>query len=135
VARKLGVHRRMVREALRNALPPPRREPERAQPRLEPVKSFSDAMLEADRRAPRKQRHTAHRIYQRLRTEQRAAVVAESPVRRYVRLTCAVGRFWIWNITWTCYTGDRARRQGRRRWRSAPAGPLAGQLRPSCGGD
>jgi hypothetical protein len=61
----------MVREALRNALPPPRREPERAQPRLEPVKSFSDAMLEADRRAPRKQRHTAHRIYQRLRTEQR----------------------------------------------------------------
>ena len=30
--------------------------------RLDPVKGFIDGILEADRKAPRKQRHTAHRI-------------------------------------------------------------------------
>jgi hypothetical protein len=35
--------------------------------RLGPVKEHIDRMLEADRQAPRKQRHTAHRIWTRLR--------------------------------------------------------------------
>ena len=34
-----------------------------------PLVPFIDAILEADRRAPRKQRHTAHRIWQRILTE------------------------------------------------------------------
>jgi transposase len=84
VARKLGVHRRMVREALGNAVPARRKKGERKRPRLAPVIPFIDSILEADRGAPRKQRHTAHRIYQRVRAELPAHAVAESTVRRYV---------------------------------------------------
>lgn len=86
VARKLGVHRRMVREALTSALPGTRKRPERARPSLGPVTPFIDDILQADRNAPRKQRHTAHRIYARIRTEWPDHLIAESTVRRYVRL-------------------------------------------------
>ncbi len=41
-------------------------------------------MLEADRKAPRKQRHTAHRIWVRLQEEMPEIQVAECTVRRYV---------------------------------------------------
>ena len=58
VSRKLGVHRRMVRQALGHAVPPARKSPEGKKPRLEPVMGFIDGVLEADRKAPRKQRHT-----------------------------------------------------------------------------
>jgi transposase len=85
VARKLGVHRRQVRQALADALPPARRYRPRAKPKLGPVQSFIDEILEADRTAPRKQRHTAHRIHQRLLREQATCPVAESTVRQYVR--------------------------------------------------
>jgi len=37
VAKKLGVHRRMVREALGNAVPARRKQPERKRPRLAPL--------------------------------------------------------------------------------------------------
>jgi len=84
VARKLGVHRRQVRQALKDALPPERKDPVRSRPKLGPVQAFIDEILEADRQAPRKQRHTAHRIYQRIEQEL-THQVAESSVRRYVR--------------------------------------------------
>jgi transposase len=85
VARKFGVHRRLVREAARQALPPERKRPARARPRLAPVIPFIDAILAADRTAPRKQRHTARRIFHRLRQELPGCPVAESTVREYVR--------------------------------------------------
>ena len=85
VARKFGVHRRLVREAARQALPPPRKIPVRARPRLDPVIPFIDGILDSDRAAPRKQRHTARRIFRRLREEQPAFPIAESTVRAYVR--------------------------------------------------
>jgi hypothetical protein len=84
VAKKLGVHRRMVRQALSNPLPPEKKIPERAEPKLGPLKEFIDGILESDRRAPRKQRHTAHRIYIRVRQEMPQADVSESTIRRYV---------------------------------------------------
>lgn len=59
VAAKFGVHRRMVRQALASALPPERRYPQRARPKLDGIVAFIDQLLEEDLRAPRKQRLTA----------------------------------------------------------------------------
>ena len=56
VARKLGVHRRLVREALSSAVPVRKPAPKRKRPRVGPVMDFIDAILEEDRKAPRKQR-------------------------------------------------------------------------------
>ncbi len=41
--------------------------------------------MEADQKAPRKQRHTAHRIFTRIQQEHPESTIAESTVRRYVR--------------------------------------------------
>ena len=85
VARKFGVHRRLVREAIGQAVPTLRMPPARERPRLGPVVDLIDAILQADPAAPRKQRHTAHRIYPRICQERTECVVAESTVREYVR--------------------------------------------------
>lgn len=85
VAKKFGVHRRMVREALGNALPAQRKKPERKRTKLAVAIAFIDRLLESDRKAPRKQRHTARRIHQRIRAELPGCEVAESSVREYVR--------------------------------------------------
>jgi len=58
LARRHGVHRRTVRQALGAAEPLPRRRPARSSPRLDPYKDAIDAMLRTDLDAPRKQRHT-----------------------------------------------------------------------------
>jgi transposase len=85
VARKLGVHRRLVREALASAVPAGRKRPQRARPTIGPLVEFIDTILLTDRQAPRKQRHTAHRIYTRITTERPECRVAEPTIRRYVR--------------------------------------------------
>ena len=82
VARKFGVHRRMVREAVASAVPPPRKTPVRTKPKIEAVKEWIDEILKADKVAPRKQRHTARRIFNRLRQERGEHAVAESTVRQ-----------------------------------------------------
>jgi hypothetical protein len=66
LARRFGTHRRTVREALKSAVPPQRRPVVRPSPVLDVWKPTIDAWLEADRQAPRKQRHTARRVWQRL---------------------------------------------------------------------
>jgi len=85
LARRHGVHRRAVRQALELPVPPQRKRPEgRRAPALGPYHELIDEWLLADRDAPRKQRHTAKRIHDRLVAEH-AAVVAETTVRDYVR--------------------------------------------------
>jgi transposase len=83
LAERFHVHRRDVRAALSSAVPPPRRPVVRAAPVLDPWKATIDGWLEADRTAPRKQRHTARRVWQRL-VEEHDVSVGESTVRRYV---------------------------------------------------
>jgi len=85
VARKFKVHRRVVREAIASAVPGERKVGARDRPRLGGAVEFIDGILEADRKAPRKQRHTAHRIWVRLGKEMPEIQVGESTVRRYVR--------------------------------------------------
>ncbi len=83
LARRHQVHRRTVRQALAAALPPPRKLPSRAAPLLGPHRATIHAWLTADLAAPRKQRHTARRVWQRL-VDEAGAVLAESTVRAYV---------------------------------------------------
>jgi len=85
VARKLGVHRRMVREAIRDAVPAARKKPDRPHWKLKQFIPLIERMLEDDGNAPRKQRHTAHRIWRRLREEMPGVAISERTVRKYVR--------------------------------------------------
>ncbi len=85
LAARHGVHRRAVRQALASPVPPAKRSPvSRPAPKLGAYRAVIDAWLEADLRAPRKQRHTAKRIHQRL-ADEHGADVAEVTVRQYVR--------------------------------------------------
>ena len=68
--RVFGLHRDTVRKMLAYSAPPGyRRQDPPRRPRLEPFTGVIDAILEADRQVPRKQRHTAKRIFERLRDE------------------------------------------------------------------
>ena len=83
LADKYGVHRRTVREAIESPIPPPRKCPPRRTLVLDAVRDAIDAMLYEDLTAPRKQRHTAKRIFERLRAEHDAQV-SYSYVAKYV---------------------------------------------------
>ncbi|MGH2834219.1 MAG: IS21 family transposase, partial [Solirubrobacteraceae bacterium] len=84
LAERHGVHRRAVRQALAAPLPPAKRKPvSRPAPKLGAYRELIDSWLDADLDAPRKQRHTARRIWERLRDEH-AADVGERTVREYV---------------------------------------------------
>jgi transposase len=84
VSRKLRVHRRVVWEAIRSVIPARRKKTERPHVKMAPAAEFIDAILEADRRAPRKRRHTAKRIWERIREEVPGCTAAERTVRQYV---------------------------------------------------
>jgi hypothetical protein len=84
LATKHGIHRRMVRQATSAALPPARKRPDRERPKIGPIKDQIEQILQLDLEAPRKQRHTAHRIWTRLRAEHPELPVGEPTIRRYV---------------------------------------------------
>ena len=70
VSRVFGLHRDTVRKMLAYSTPPGyRRKIPPRRPKLEPFTGVIDRILEEDHRVPRKQRHTAKRIFERLRDE------------------------------------------------------------------
>lgn len=70
VAREFGLARKTIHKMLEYSLPPGyrRRKPIR-RPKLGPWQGVIDAILEEDKQRPKKQRHTAKRIFERLRAE------------------------------------------------------------------
>jgi len=85
-ARVFGLSRETVAKMCRFSLPPgyTRKEPA-AKPKLGALLAVIEAILEADRQAPVKQRHTAKRIFERLRDEHGFAggyTVVKDHVRR-----------------------------------------------------
>ena len=69
-ARTFGLHRDTVRKMLAYSVPPGyRRQTPPRRPKLEPYTGVIDRILEDDLRRPRKQRHTAKRIFERLGDE------------------------------------------------------------------
>ena len=69
-ARVFGLHRDTVRKMLAYSMPPGyRRQGSPRRPKLEPYTGVIDRILEEDHKVPKKQRHTAKRIFERLRDE------------------------------------------------------------------
>ena len=91
LARRHGVHRRTVRQALADATPPPRKAPEREAGAFGPYEPGVRAWLTADLDAPRKQRHTARRVWQRLVEEHGADRPSPRCARWWPRLKVEVG--------------------------------------------
>jgi transposase len=83
LARKYDVHRRTVRQAIASPVPPDRKTPARQATVLDGVRGLIDEMLREDLAAPRKQRHTAMRVFERL-CDEHGARASYSYVAKYV---------------------------------------------------
>ena len=69
-ARLFGINRKTVSKILEHSVPPGyRRSKPPIRPKLDPFIPIIDRILEEDRGVPKKQRHTAKRIFERLRDE------------------------------------------------------------------
>ena len=117
VARKFGVHRRLVREALNDAQPTQKPTTPRARPRLEPVAGFIDAILEP---TARRRGSSGTRRVGSTSARARAAghQIAESTVRQYVREWKAAAGLLARGRSCRRATRGAARRRstGTRRW-------------------
>lgn len=83
-ARRFGIDRGTVGKMLAHSVPPGYRQgEERRRPKLAPHIGFIDQLLADDLNAPKKQRHTIQRIYDRLR-EERGFDGGYTTVRDYV---------------------------------------------------
>jgi len=70
-AKQFRVHRNTITKMLEFSVPPGYRRSERpASKKLGPYMAWIDAILEGDRAVHKKQRHTAQRIFERLRSEE-----------------------------------------------------------------
>ena len=80
-AKRFGVHRNTITKMLQYSVPPGYRRRERpTSKKLGPYMAWIDKVLEDDRSVHKKQRHTAHRIWMRLRREKPEAEVAGNEV-------------------------------------------------------
>ena len=84
-ARVFGIDAKTVAKMLRFAVPPGyRRSKPPVRPKLDPLRPVIDRILEEDQGRPGKQRHTARRIFERLKAEHGFAG-GETIVKDYVR--------------------------------------------------
>ncbi len=84
-AGRFGIARETVKKMLRHSEPPGyRRQRPPKRPKLDPFTDIIERILEADRTVHRKQRHTAKRIFERLRDEHGFAG-GQTIVKDYVR--------------------------------------------------
>jgi transposase len=89
ILRQTGMHWKTLEKILQFSEPPGyRMRCERMKPKLGPFLGRIADILEADREVPRKQRHTARRIYERIREEgyQGGYTVVKDAVRQMKRL-------------------------------------------------
>ena len=92
IARDFGISRDSVSKMLRYSEPPGYRRTAPVQrPKLDPYISIIDSWLEEDKSRPRKQRHTAKRIFERLRDEHQFDG-GYTIVKDYVRTTKRTGQ-------------------------------------------
>jgi transposase len=92
VARRFGHSRRKVRQVLEESEPHPYTlQRDRPAPRLGPFKALIEQILAEDQQAPRKQQHTAAKLYRRLRDEH-GYTGGYDQVRRYVGRMCRAQR-------------------------------------------
>jgi hypothetical protein len=85
LARRYRVSRRTVAAALASAVPLQRQPSSPRASGLDPVAEAIDGLLRSDLKAPRKQRHTARRVFQRLVAEHGFTTATYWTVRNYVR--------------------------------------------------
>src|SRR5215218_2749220 len=84
-ARRFGIDPKTVAKMLRHAVPPGyRRTKAPTRPKLDAFTAIIDQILISDRSAPPKQRHTAKRLFERLRTEY-GFVGGYTTIKDYVR--------------------------------------------------
>ena len=84
IHRETGHHRRTIRKALEDGMKPEyKRRESHSRPVMGPVEDIINQWLEKDKTQPPRQRHTAKRIYERLK-EEYGFGGAESTVRYYV---------------------------------------------------
>ena len=70
ISREYNIHRDTIRKMLRYSVPPGyQRSRPRTKPKLDPFTDIIDVYLKEDKNQPKKQRHTAKRIFERIREE------------------------------------------------------------------
>ncbi len=84
LSRLTGHSRNTIKKAIRVEPQVYKKREHQSFPALDPYRVIIDNWLKSDRKNPRKQRHTAHRVYNRL-VEKHGYKGSESSVRRYVR--------------------------------------------------
>ena len=84
IAREYGHSRKTIRKALNGLEPQYRRKQQAKAPVMDPVSGIVESWLKEDRDRPRKQRHTARRVFTRLVAEH-GFQGSEVTVRRWVR--------------------------------------------------
>ena len=88
ISRQTGMHRDTIKKIIEEGAPPGyRRRQLPKRPVLGPFTAKIDQILKADKNAPRKQRHTARRIWERLR-EEYGYQGGYTQVCEYVRQAC-----------------------------------------------